>query len=128
MMRTTKEWLVPRRDLVADMSLLFEQGRIAFAHNIQFREAIMAQLNGFRNANPANKKPRFEAESEDLHDDFVVDIAMAAWWVHHFESEVPEGEFIPKSESNQDWDPLSAFSITEENDDEYQRTSSMVGR
>jgi hypothetical protein len=125
MMRTVKEWLVPRRDLVADGALILEQGRLAIAGGIKHREAFEAQLTGFT---LNKKKQKYEAESEDLHDDLVVCFLMAAWWVHYFESEIPEGEFMPKSEQTREWDPLAAFSIGEENEQEYQRMSSMVGR
>ncbi len=114
MMRTTKEWLVPRRDLVADGALILEQGRLAVAAGIKHREAFEAQLTGFT---LNRKKMKYEAESEDLHDDLVVNFLMAAWWVHYFENEIPDGEFLPKGGASQDWDPLAQFNMTDEPED-----------
>ena len=124
-MRTIKEWLVPRRDLVSDGALILEQGRLAVAAGIKHREAFEAQLTGFT---LNRKKMKYEAESEDLHDDIVVNFLMAAWWVTFFDNEIPDGEMLPKSDASNSWDPLAQFSIGEENDQEYQRMSSMVGR
>jgi hypothetical protein len=110
-MRTVKEWLVPRRDLVADGALILEQGRLAVAKELKHREALEAQLTGFT---LNRKKMKYEAESEDLHDDLVVNFLMAAWWVHYFETEIPEGEFFPHDEVAKEWDPLAQFNMTEE--------------
>ena len=109
-MRTIKEWLVPRRDLVADGGLLLEQGRLAFAKDLPFREAIEAQLTGF---NFNKKKQKYMAETEDLHDDLVICILMAAWWVHYNENEIVEGEVLPQSEVAS-WDPLAAFTAKDD--------------
>jgi hypothetical protein len=109
-MRTVKEWLVPRRDLVADGGLLLEQGRLVFASDLPFREAINAQLTGF---NFNKKKHKYEAETEDLHDDFVITILMAAWWVHYNETEIIEGEVLP-AEGAVPWDPLEKFNLKDE--------------
>ena len=111
-MRTVKEWLVPRRDLVADGALLLEQGRLAFAKDLPFREAIEAQLTGF---NFNQKKHKYEAETETLHDDFVITILMAAWWIHYNETEIVEGEVLLPEESAP-WDPLEQFNLEDETD------------
>lgn len=109
-MRTIKEWLVPRRDLVAAGSLFLEQGRLAFAKDLPFREAIEAQLTGF---NFNKKKQKYMAETEDLHDDFVVDILMGCWWVQYNENEIVEGEVLPPNDIAS-WDPLAAFTAKDD--------------
>lgn len=109
-MRTIKEWLVPRKDLVSAGGLFLEQGRVAFAKDLPFREAIESQLTGFTFN---KKKQKYMAETEDLHDDFVVDILMACWWVQYNENEIVEGEVLPKDEETS-WDPLASFSAKDE--------------
>ncbi len=125
LMHTVKEWLVPRRDLVADGALILEQGRLAVAAGIKHRAAFEAQLTGFT---LNKKKMKYEAESEDLHDDIVVNFLMAAWWVTYFDNEIPEGEMIPKNEAKQNWDPLAAFDMPETPDFEQPRQPSLSWR
>jgi len=111
LMRTVKEWLVPRKELVADLALIFEQGRISIGRKVNHREALEAQLTGFR---LNRKKVKYEAETEELHDDLVTDLMMACWWTHYFESEIPEGELLDKSFESVSWDPLEQFNIKDE--------------
>lgn len=101
---TIKEWLVPRRDMISDLSIMLEQGRIEFSPKVNHLEALNAQLVGFR-PNP-RKGGKLEAESEELHDDLVIDLMMAAWVTRYFGNEIPEGE-LPETDSAVSWDPLA---------------------
>lgn len=107
-MRTVKEWLVPRRDLLASGSLILEQGRLAIARGVKHREALEAQLTGFTFN---RKKQKYQAETEDLHDDLVVCFLMGAWWTHYFENEIQEGELFAPDPVAESWDPLDRFNL-----------------
>jgi len=106
-MRTVKEWRVPKRNLVAAGALFLEQDRIVINKNINHLDALRAQLEGFRgDINNQSKRQKFEAESEDLHDDFVVDFLMGCWWANRGRDELPERELEPVGASHSSWDPL----------------------
>jgi hypothetical protein len=107
-MRTVKEWLVPRRDLVSSGALVLEQQRLAIARSVAHREAFEAQLTGFT---LNRKKQKYMAETEDLHDDLVVCFLMGAWWTHYFEAEIHEGDLPIPQEESASWDPLARFEL-----------------
>jgi hypothetical protein len=114
-MRMVKEWRVPKRNLVAAGSLFLEQKRIKIARNIPFADALRSQLEGFRGTlNEPNKRQKFEAETENLHDDFVVDFLMACWWANRGRDELPEREMVEAAESNTSWDPLERANLKAE--------------
>src|SRR5258706_11701637 len=110
-MRTVKEWLVPRRDLVAGYQMLFEQGRISIARGVKHVPALQAQITGFT---LNKKKQKYEAEAEDLHDDLVVCLMLAGWWISFFKSEVDEGAELLPHDVITSWGPLDRFNIKDE--------------
>jgi hypothetical protein len=104
--RTLKEIRVPKRDLVSAGALLLEQNRIIIGKGIRHREALIAQLNGFRGeVNKQTGKKKYEAEFEELHDDLVVCFLMLAWWAIKRRPSMPEGEILPGRSGKASWEP-----------------------
>jgi len=79
--KTLKEIRVPKKDLVSAGALMLQQHRLIIGKKIKHKDALVAQLNGFRGeVNKQTGRIRYEAEFEELHDDLIVCYLMAAWW------------------------------------------------
>lgn len=102
--RTLKEIRVPKKDLIVAGNVLLQQHRVHVAKGIKHREELEEQLVGFKGkVNENTQRKRYEAETEDLHDDLVVCYLMGAWWAIHRsdvkcirERELPPGQFEEK--------------------------------
>lgn len=96
--KTLKEIHVPKEDLKAAGQLLAQQDRVRTAPGVAWLDDFEAQFMGFKgkvNENTGHRK--YEAESEELHDDLVVCYLMGAWWM------LREGlESIPDQVVNKD--------------------------
>jgi hypothetical protein len=82
---------VPKKDLVDAGKVMIQQGRLRVAPG-RWNEDFKTQLSKFKgkvNENTGNKK--FEAETEQVHDDLVVVYLMGAWWIfNRKEKGIPE--------------------------------------
>jgi phage FluMu gp28-like protein len=80
---------VPKRDLVGNLQVLLQSGRLKIARSLEHAETLRAELLNFRvKINVATAHDSYEAWREGDHDDLVLAAALAAW-------KAQKGEFIP---------------------------------
>jgi hypothetical protein len=95
---------VPKKDLVDAGKVMLQQGRIRVAPG-RWNEDFRMQLSKFKgkvNENTGNKK--FEAETEQVHDDLVVVYLMGCWWIlNRKEKGIPEQ--VSRQEETTGWEP-----------------------
>ena len=108
--KTLKEIRVPKRDLTLSGALMLQQNRLIIGKRVAHREALIAQLNGFR-GDLLKKKSTFEAQFEELHDDLVVCFLMAAWWAIKRRPMMPERELSLSGKGTTTWEPADADAI-----------------
>ena len=73
-------WRVPKRDLVGNLQVLLQGGRLKIARELTHAENLRAELLNFRvKVNIATGHDSYEAWREGDHDDLVLAAAMAAW-------------------------------------------------
>ena len=78
---------VPKVDMISAAQVIFQQGRIRFAENIDFRDECFQQLQSFvGKVNEKTHNVKYENLTEDIHDDFVTMIIQACWYVMHMDS------------------------------------------
>ena len=78
---------VPKVDLVSAAQVIFQQGRIRFAQDIDFRDECFQQLQAFvGKVNEKTHNVKYENLEDDIHDDFVTMILQACWYVMHMDS------------------------------------------
>jgi len=95
---------VPKKDLVNAGSVILGQGRIRVAPG-RWKEEFQKQLINFKGkVNEKTKRTKFEAETEQVHDDLVVVFLMGAWYILNRKE-----KGIPEQTSNQQettgWEP-----------------------
>ena len=79
---------VPKRDLVGNLQVLLQSGRLKIARSLEHAETLRAELLNFRvKINVATAHDTYEAWREGDHDDLVLAAALAAW-------KAQKGEFI----------------------------------
>ena len=80
---------VPKVDMISAAQVIFQQGRIRFAENIDFRDECFQQLQSFvGKVNEKNHNVKYENLTDDIHDDFVTMIIQACWYVMHMSSDL----------------------------------------
>jgi hypothetical protein len=100
-----KEISVPKKDLVAAGSVMLQQGRVRLAPG-RWREDCLRQLNKFKgkvNEKTGNKK--YEAETEEVHDDLVVCFLMGAWWILNRKERNANPERTATETATAGWEP-----------------------
>jgi hypothetical protein len=102
--KTLKEIRVPKRDLTLSGALMLQQNRLIIGKRVAHREALIAQLNGFR-GDLLKKKSTFEAQFEELHDDLVVCFLMGSWWAIKRRPMLPERELSLSGVGRTSWEP-----------------------
>jgi hypothetical protein len=71
---------VPKRDLVGNLQVLLQSGRLKIARSLEHAETLRAELLNFRvKVNVATAHDSYEAWREGDHDDLVLAAALAAW-------------------------------------------------
>jgi phage FluMu gp28-like protein len=71
---------VPKRDLVGNLQVLLQSGRLKVARSLEHAETLKAELLNFRvKINVATAHESYEAWREGDHDDLVLAAALAAW-------------------------------------------------
>jgi phage FluMu gp28-like protein len=79
---------VPKRDLVGNLQVLLQSGRLKIARSLEHAKTLRAELLNFRvKINVATVHDSYEAWREGNHDDLVLAAALAAW-------KAQKGEFI----------------------------------
>ena len=79
---------VPKVDMVSAAQVIFQQGRIRFAPDLMFRDECLEQLQNFvGKVNEKTENVKYENLTDEIHDDFVVNILMASWYVIHMDAE-----------------------------------------
>ena len=79
---------VPKVDMVSAAQVIFQQGRIRFASDLPFRDECLEQLQAFvGKVNEKTENVKYENLTDEIHDDFVVNILMASWYAIHMDAE-----------------------------------------
>ena len=73
-------WRVPKRELVSNLQVLFQAGRLKIAEGIPEAQVLVRELLAFRAKVSAAGADTYEAWREGDHDDLVLAVAMAAYY------------------------------------------------
>jgi len=74
------EYKVPKRDLVTNLQVLFQQEKLKIAEDLQEAKTLVQELLNFKVKIKDNARESFEAWREGIHDDLVLAVALACWW------------------------------------------------
>ena len=108
-LKVVKELHVPKADLVAAGKLLFEQGRVRVADGLRWGGDFKAQMLAFRGKVNEKGRTRYEADTEEDHDDMVVCLLMAAWWILRGGTKDEERVIPATSGQGDDWAPADYY-------------------
>jgi hypothetical protein len=72
-------WTVPKRDLVASVQVLLDQGRLTMAAGMPRLKTLMNELMSMRVRLTREGNEQFGAWREGEHDDLALALAMACW-------------------------------------------------
>jgi hypothetical protein len=72
---------VPKRDLITGLQAVVEQRRLEIARHSRAGRELIAELNAMRMSVSGFGRERFEAEGSRVHDDLVLAVSLAWWWV-----------------------------------------------
>lgn len=103
-LKVVQELRVPKNDLVAAGKLLLEQNRVRVAPGLRWGDEFKKQLAAFKGKVNEKGRTKYEAETEDDHDDMVVCYLMAAWWILRGGTQDVE-RVLPTNQSADDWEP-----------------------
>ena len=79
--RDRNMWSLPKRDLVAALVSLYQTGRLKMNPKLSHLSQFKKQLEGFTTKlRKDSTQMTYEALTEDIHDDLVIAVALAAWW------------------------------------------------
>jgi len=101
---------VPKRDLVAAASVVFENRRIKFAKGLAFVDVLIQELKGFRAKISAAGRDSYEAGGDwrsAPHDDLVLALAMALWYGEYTYNAGPAIIEIGSSNNDSGWETLT---------------------
>ena len=73
---------IPKKDLIAKLVVLFEQGRLKIAEELPLAKEVKAELQEFRSRMHASAHVSFEAPV-GKHDDLVLALALAVYHLRH---------------------------------------------
>lgn len=73
-------WRVPKRELVSNLQVLFQSGRLKIAEAIPDAPVLVRELLAFRAKVSAAGADSYEAWRDGDHDDLVLAVAMAAYY------------------------------------------------
>lgn len=80
-----RSYRVPKNDLVSNLLLLFQQGRIKVARSLHHAETLMAELEAMRMRITASGNDQYGAYGEGEHDDLVLALALGVWYAERLE-------------------------------------------
>jgi hypothetical protein len=72
-------WSVPKRDLIAGVQLLLEQGELRIARGLREAGSLVRELLDVRMTMAGGGRMRLGAEGCGEHDDLVIALALAVW-------------------------------------------------
>lgn len=109
-MRTVSEWHVPKVEMVQAGQVAMEQHLVRIAPNINHLDDFKEQLMGFKGRfNEATKYTKYDAEDDEVHDDFITCYLMAMWW-SRTKSENTLAQRISNTKDNVTWSPMDRWS------------------
>lgn len=108
-LKVIRELHVPKADLVAAGKLLLEQGRVRVAEGLRWGQDFKDQLLAFRGKVNEKGRAKYEADSEEDHDDMVVCFLMAAWWILRGGTKDEERVIPSSSSQGGDWEPADYY-------------------
>lgn len=74
-------WKVPKRDLVAALTVAFQNGELKIASSLPEATTLIKELQNFRvKIDPKTAHDSYEAWREGDHDDLVLAVALAVWY------------------------------------------------
>jgi len=112
LMRPTIGWTVPKKNLVGAGQVVLQHKRLRVASGLRWADDFKDQLEGFKGRfNEKTLYTKYQAETEELHDDLVVDFLMGAWWISKHPKtgrphDVPEG-YHEQLSGPPEWDPIA---------------------
>jgi len=74
---------VPKRDLVTNLQVLAQSGRLKVAENLPLAHIFVNELLKFKVEINKRGHDSYEAWREGVHDDLVLAVALAAWYGQH---------------------------------------------
>jgi hypothetical protein len=87
--RDAHGYRVPKRDLVAAVQVLLQNGRLRIAEGLPLAETLKKELLSFRiKVDPQTAHDSYEHWREGDHDDLVLASAMACWFRQWFNANV----------------------------------------
>ena len=96
-------WSLPKKDLVAALVSLYQTGRLKMNPKLPFLDDFKYQLEGFTaKLKKDSTHLSYEALTEDVHDDLVIAVALAAWWA---QLQINSLDEILKEHKKKDYDP-----------------------
>jgi hypothetical protein len=72
-------WNVPKRDLIAGVQMLLEQGQLKIARRLRDTGSLVKELMDVRMTMKGNGRVRLGADGAGQHDDLVIALALALW-------------------------------------------------
>ena len=72
-------WSVPKRDLIAGVQVLLEQGELRIARDLREAGALVRELLDVRITMAGGGRIRLGADGFGEHDDLVIALALACW-------------------------------------------------
>lgn len=105
-MRTVSEWHIPKTELVQAGQVAMEQHRFRPAPNIRHLDDFRDQLMNFKGKfNEKTQYTKYNAEDDEVHDDFITCFLMAMWWVRNKGENAMVRKFSNEKDET-DWNPL----------------------
>ena len=109
-LRIIRERHVPKADLKAAGKILMEQERVSVVPGLRWGEEFKAQMLAFRGkVNERTGRKKYEADSEDDHDDMVVAYLMIAWWMLKGGTRSEERVLPAVVHDDEGWNPADHF-------------------
>jgi hypothetical protein len=103
--RILKEISVPKKDLVAAGSVILQQGRLRVAPG-RWKEEFGKQLSKFKGKiNERTGNTKYEAATENDHDDLIVCFLMGAWWILNRRERNSNPERTATQNETAGWEP-----------------------
>lgn len=98
---------VPKRDIVTSLQAVMQSRRLRIAAGLQDIEQLKKEILGFKMRPPtARGHIAFESDTESTHDDIVMSLAVAVWYLERlYGYKIPAG-----IEEVAAYDPLVAYS------------------
>ena len=88
------EWHVPKSVLATNLMNLVQTGKLKVLNEVADAKEFASQLEGFKyKINRDTGNVTYEAETEKIHDDLVIAVALAAWYAV---AVVPKRDAIPR--------------------------------